>query len=108
MNVIGHEYESLLNTDINALSGSSGVSAFSSVTGSKKLDTTDALYWKTSMISPVRFYEAAKEMLSEKRGPNFLIEVGPSGTLAGAVSQIKKSLSSQGTDISLTSPMSRG
>ena len=77
MNVIGHEYEKLLNENINSISGSSNVSMFSSVTGSKKLNTADTLYWKTNMISPVRFPKAAKEMLSEKNGPDFLIEIGP-------------------------------
>ena len=79
-----------------------------SVTGSKKLDTADAFYWKANMVSPVRFHKAGKEMLSEKEGPNYLVEIGPSGALAGPLSQIKKSLSSLRADISYCASWSRG
>ncbi|KAJ0372711.1 putative secondary metabolism biosynthetic enzyme [Colletotrichum chrysophilum] len=59
------------------------------------------------MISPVRFNEAAQAMLSGDNGPNFLIEIGPSGALGGPVSQILKSLSN-GSDISSVAAWSRG
>lgn len=108
MGVTGQEYESLLGKNFNPLSGSSEVIMFSSVTGSTKTDATDVLYWKTNMVSPAGFNEAAKGMLSETNGPNFIIEIGPSGALAGPVSQIKKSLPSQGTDTSYCASWSRG
>ncbi|KAI9688389.1 MAG: Type I Iterative PKS [Bathelium mastoideum] len=108
MNVIGREYEKLLATDFSPLNGSSKTSMFSSVDASKKVNTTDALYWKTNMVSPVRFSEATREMLSEDNSPNFLVEIGPSGALAGPVSQIKKSLPNQGIDIVYCASWSRG
>ncbi|KAH6886253.1 hypothetical protein B0T10DRAFT_516260 [Thelonectria olida] len=107
MGVIGDEYENLLSTDFASFGGSSEVTMFSSVTGGQKSSTADAAYWKKNMISPVRFNEAVKEMLSSDNSPNFLIEIGPSGALAGPVSQILKSLS-QGSDISSFAAWARG
>ncbi|KAF4898987.1 Highly reducing polyketide synthase [Colletotrichum fructicola] len=107
MGVIGEEYETLLSTGFTSFGGSPDVSMFSSVTGSSKTTTTDGAYWKSNMISPVRFNEAAQAMLSGDNGPNFLIEIGPSGALGGPVSQILKSLSN-GSDISSVAAWSRG
>lgn len=108
MNVIGEEYEQLLGTRLEPLTGTAGVSMFSSVTGALKTDAADALYWKTNMVSPVRFDEATRALLTQENAPNFLIEIGPSGALAGPTSQIKKSLPGQGTQISYTAAWSRG
>ncbi|KAF4818673.1 Highly reducing polyketide synthase [Colletotrichum tropicale] len=107
MGVIGEEYETLLSTGFTSFGGSPDVSMFSSVTGSRKTTTTDGAYWKFNMISPVRFNEAAQEMLSGDNGPNFLIEIGPSGALSGPVSQILRSLSN-GSDISSVAAWYRG
>ena len=107
MDVIGEEYEKLLSTHFASLDGSSEVSMFSSVTGSKKTTSTDCAYWKANMISPVRFNEAVKEMLSGENSPNFLIEIGPSGALGGPISQILKSLAN-GPEISSFAAWSRG
>ncbi|KAH9226001.1 hypothetical protein K456DRAFT_1755087 [Colletotrichum gloeosporioides 23] len=107
MGVIGEEYETLLSTGFTSFGGSPDVSMFSSVTGSRVITTTDGAYWKSNMISPVRFNEAAQEMLSGDNGPNFLIEIGPSGALGGPVSQILKSLSN-GSEISSVAAWSRG
>ncbi|TGO53086.1 hypothetical protein BCON_0130g00310 [Botryotinia convoluta] len=92
MGVIGEEYEELLKSGFASLGGSSDVSIFSSVTGLKQTTTTDALYWKTNMVSPVRFDKALNEMISDEKAPNYLIEIGPSGALAGPISQILKAL----------------
>ncbi|KAB8293815.1 hypothetical protein EYC80_009297 [Monilinia laxa] len=107
MGVIGEEYEELLKTNFACLGGSSDVTMFSSVTGSKKTATADALYWKTNMISPVRFDEALSGMLSDENAPKYLIEIGPSGALAGPVSQVLKSLPDD-TSISYSPSWSRG
>ena len=108
MDVIGEEYGRLLNADdkFKSLSGPSDTTMFSSVTATKKDTPVDALYWKTNMVSPVRFAEALKELIT-KDSPNILLEVGPSGALAGPVSQVLKSLSS-GEDISYYACWSRG
>ncbi|KAK7972314.1 Fumagillin dodecapentaenoate synthase [Apiospora saccharicola] len=114
MGVIGEEYETLLTRDDqfqarDESDRNDGVTMFSSVTGSKKTDPTDALYWKTNMVSPVRFDGALKAMLQDAKSPNFLIEIGPSGALAGPVSQVLKSLpTSAGGDVSYMATWSRG
>lgn len=106
---IADNYEELLNLSCSApLSGRDNISMFSSVTG-KLLDrAVDIKYWKTNMTSPVRFEEAAREMLSSIDGPDFLIELGPSGALAGPVGQIKKSLGSKGDKVQYCAASSRG
>lgn len=108
MDVIGEEYQKLLDSDdrFEAQIGSSRVAMFSSVTASKKDTPADALYWKTNMVSPVHFAEALKEMITVD-SPNFLIEVGPSGALAGPVSQVLKSLPN-GENVSYCASWSRG
>ncbi|KAJ5727986.1 Acyl transferase/acyl hydrolase/lysophospholipase [Penicillium malachiteum] len=52
---------------------------FSSVTGSLKETTTDALYWKTNMVSAVRFSEALTELVNTDT-PTMIIEIGPRDT----------------------------
>ncbi|KAM4059510.1 KR domain-containing protein [Hirsutella rhossiliensis] len=109
MGVISQEYERLLNEAEFASSPGtvSGTSMFSSVTGSKRTTATDALYWKTNMASPVRFDRAVQEMLADADAPNFLVEIGPSGALAGPVSQILKS-AANGSEVSYCAAWSRG
>lgn len=108
MRVIGDEYDKLLHTDgkFKPLSGSLDVAMFSSVTASKKDTPADALYWKTNMVSPVRFNDTLKELIT-KDSPDVLIEVGPSGALSGPVSQVLKDLPG-GADIAYISSWSRG
>ena len=117
MNVVGQEYEMLLasSSQIDPLESQSAavsagkVSWFSSVTVSKKTTPADANYWKMNMISAVRFDQALKALLEDKNSPNFLIEIGPSGALAGPVSQILKSLPiTAGEDVSYCASWSRG
>lgn len=113
MNVIGEEYETLLtqDTQFGVMTGSPSVSMFSSVTGDRLSDdsSTDSLYWKTNMVSPVRFSDALKAMVTQREGgsPDVLIEVGPSGALAGPVSQVLKSLPTGG-DITYCASWARG
>ncbi|PQE04373.1 Acyl transferase acyl hydrolase lysophospholipase protein [Rutstroemia sp. NJR-2017a BVV2] len=108
MSVIGEEYNDLLDTDekFKPLGGSSNIAMFSSVTASKKDTAADASYWKTNMVSPVRFSEALTELIKED-APNMLIEIGPSGALAGPVSQVLKS-TPVGADIQYCASWSRG
>ncbi|KAL8889243.1 MAG: hypothetical protein Q9215_003445 [Flavoplaca cf. flavocitrina] len=80
MGVVGQEYEKLLTADHRflpldnqtALSSTEDVSWYSSVTMSKKATAADALYWKTNMISAVRFDKALKAMIEDPKAPNFL------------------------------------
>ena len=108
MSVIAEEYDKLLSRDnrFNLLGGSCDVTMFSSVTGLKKEGTTDAQYWKSNMVSPVRFGEALKELVT-KDTPTMIIEVGPSGALSGPVSQVLKSVPTGG-DILYCAAWARG
>jgi acyl transferase domain-containing protein len=90
------------------LQGKAGVAMFSSVTGKRLGQTCDATYWTNNMTSPVRFDEAVREMVSGREGVNFLIEIGPSGALAGPIKQIKKVLGDHGTKVQYCAALSRG
>ncbi|KAK3356488.1 reducing type I polyketide synthase [Lasiosphaeria hispida] len=106
---IGEHYETLLLENVGApLKGSDSVTMFSSVTGAALDIPVDASYWKANMVSPVRFAQATKDLLSGKNGADFLVEIGPSNALAGPVSQIKQSLPGEGTDILYSSTAKRG
>lgn len=117
MGVIGQDYEKLLALDDkfqpldneSAAASTGDVTWFSSVTVSKKTTPADALYWKTNMVSAVRFDGALKAMLEDDEAPNFLIEIGPSGALAGPISQILKSLpTTVGGEVVYCASWSRG
>jgi acyl transferase domain-containing protein len=54
----------------------------------------DAAYWKSNMVSPVQFDQACHEMLLARDSVDILIEIGPSGALAGPISQIRKGIAS--------------
>ncbi|RFU28992.1 hypothetical protein B7463_g7334, partial [Scytalidium lignicola] len=108
---IGEHYQILLQK--NCSSGKSiprGVSIkmFSSVTGKLMDQPADALYWKINMVSPVRFDQACQDMLSGREGADFIVEIGPSGALAGPVGQIKKKLPGQGSNIQYFASLKRG
>jgi acyl transferase domain-containing protein len=90
------------------LSGKKDVTMFSSVTGKRLGQTCDATYWTTNMTSPVRFDEAVKEMVTAEDGANFLIELGPSGALAGPIKQILKAIADRGSSIQYGAALSRG
>lgn len=117
MGAIGQEYGELLTSEQKfhprgsepAAPSTGEVTWFSSVTASKKRTSADALYWKTNMVSAVRFDGALNSMLEDDKAPNFLIEIGPSGALAGPVSQILKALPPAiGGSISYATSWSRG
>ena len=61
---------------------------YSSVTGRQLDEACNAAYWMSNMESPVLFDQAVQAMLSSPSPPDLLIEVGPSGALAGPISQI--------------------
>ncbi|KAI0399293.1 hypothetical protein F4802DRAFT_610970 [Xylaria palmicola] len=97
MGLIGDDYEDLLNSEKGFNSTGSGalseVAFFSSVSASKHTAATNAAYWKENMVSAVQFDSALRAMLSDARtAPDFLVEVGPSGALAGPISQVLKSV----------------
>jgi acyl transferase domain-containing protein len=93
MDVIGDEYSKLLVSDeaFKPLSGNTDakVAMFSSVTASELNGSTDADYWKSNMVSPVRFAEALTQLVAIE-SPDIIIELGPAAALAGPISQILK------------------
>lgn len=106
---IGDYYEDLLFKDFEPLPVKRGDCVmFSSVTGEELNGKTDAAYWKSNMVCPVRFGDAAQKMISGREGANFLIEIGPSGALAGPIGQIKKAVSGSGTNAQYFTALTRG
>ncbi|KAK8429569.1 putative polyketide synthase [Phyllosticta citricarpa] len=109
MDAIGRKYEEMLSPvfEPEPLSAARA-RMFSSVTGKELDQATDVPYWKANMVCPVRFDQAVESMVSGKNGANFLIEIGPSGALAGPISQIKKALPSEGAGVQYCTALSRG
>ncbi|KAI0377617.1 hypothetical protein F5Y04DRAFT_272978 [Hypomontagnella monticulosa] len=99
MNDIAERCESLLlnhgdaATRVDPKAGVELPTMISSVTQKpiSKMGTCDAAYWRTNITSPVRFAGALKRILTEEcQAPSILIEIGPSNTLSGPISQIVK------------------
>ncbi|EKG12982.1 Beta-ketoacyl synthase [Macrophomina phaseolina MS6] len=114
MDEIGKEYESLLRRDFHGQSCKPGpfgsnVTMFSSVYGHALApsQTTDVSYWKSNMVSPVRFNDACRDMIAGKDGADFIIEIGPAGALAGPVGQIKDTIDS-GSAVQYVTALKRG
>jgi acyl transferase domain-containing protein len=84
----------------------SGVAMFSSLTGMKNVTQTGSAYWKSNMMSPVRF-DTALEVMVEQCSPDILIEIGPAGALAGPVAQVLKSVA-EGSKVTYCTAWSRG
>ncbi|RDL42230.1 Acyl transferase hydrolase [Venustampulla echinocandica] len=94
---IGEHYEEMLRSSISPVAGGKSTSMVSSVTGREMDQFADAAYWKSNMVSPVRFDQACHELLLAQDSIDILIEIGPSGALAGPVGQIIKDISGSTT-----------
>ncbi|PYI04018.1 putative PKS-like enzyme [Aspergillus sclerotiicarbonarius CBS 121057] len=106
---IAAHYKHLLDTSlISSTSPQSSVKMFSSVTGAEMNSPCDANYWRANMESPVLFSQAVQTMLTDDQPADFLIELGPSGALAGPVKQILKPLQARGTGIEYHAACKRG
>jgi acyl transferase domain-containing protein len=109
MTAIGDRYQELVEQNTGKpLPGNSNVTMFSSVTGGANSELKDPLYWRTNMVSPVQFNDATTELLKAENPATFLIELGPSGALAGPFSQIKNALPGQGAGIQYYAAAKRG
>ena len=109
MTKIANYYEGLLLKNCESpLPSNDAVTMFSSVTGHRLDQRCDATYWKDNMTSPVRFDQAVQEMVSEREAVDFLIEIGPSGALAGPIGQIKAALTGQGSNLEYFPASQRG
>ncbi|KAF4769894.1 hypothetical protein HAV15_011851 [Penicillium sp. str.  len=114
---IGEDYEMMLlededlgqeNVTTTKEATKDTIRMFSSVTGQLMKTRPDAAYWKSNMIYPVRFAQAATELLQSESASDFLVEIGPSNALVGPVTQIKKSLSGAAADAQYTAVLKRG
>ena len=56
---------------------------FSTATGHRREQKCDADYRKKNIVPPVCFDQALRDIVAE--GADFLVEIGPSGALAGPV-----------------------
>lgn len=106
---IGERYGKLLLENCEApLKGNKSTTMFSSVSGYKQDQECDGKYWLGNAVNPVRFEQATSAMLSGAEAADFLIELGPSGALAGPIAQIKKAMPSQGAHIQYCAASTRG
>jgi acyl transferase domain-containing protein len=109
MNEIGRHYEDLLLQNCQPQwPGKKNVTMFSTVTGRQLNQICDPNYWRMNMISPVRFDEAVRDMVSAPEGADFLIEIGPKGALASPIAQIMKALPGQGSNVQYYAAANRG
>lgn len=92
---ISQHYRKLLETHCPGLASSppkSGdVKFFSTVYGEVRDQSTDVDYWVSNMMSPVLFDQGLLSLVKQG-GAGYLIELGPSGALAGPIKQILQSL----------------
>jgi acyl transferase domain-containing protein/NADPH:quinone reductase-like Zn-dependent oxidoreductase len=109
MEEIGQGYEQLLNDNFQPLQTppSKQIHLYSSVSGSELDRPFDAGYWKSNMVSPVRFDQALRTMLEGESVPDILIEIGPSGALAGPIAQTLKTIPA-GDSVSYCASWARG
>ncbi|KAG4435104.1 hypothetical protein IFR05_009413 [Cadophora sp. M221] len=89
MRVIEDHYLQAIS-DVRTLEASTGISMFSSVTGTIiKSEELGPAYWARNLVSPVRFSEAVQSLLRSKTvKADVLIEIGPHGVLQGPLKQI--------------------
>lgn len=108
MEAIGEDYLALLSAQLSGQDANANVKMFSSVTGKKLEQRTDAEYWRSNMVNAVQFDAALTEMLSEEDSPDFLIEIGPSGALSGPIKQIKAAIGDNASHVQYAPALSRG
>jgi len=109
MTAIGERYQELIERNTGKpLPGNPNVTMYSSVTGGANSELKDSLYWRTNMVSPVQFNDATTELLKAENSATLLIELGPSGALAGPFSQIKNALPGLGAGIQYYAAAKRG
>jgi acyl transferase domain-containing protein len=108
MNAIGEDYHALLSASLSGHTAHGDIQMFSSVSGQLVDRTLSADYWTSNMIKPVRFDQAVRAMLLSHKSPDFLIEIGPSGALAGPIKQILTHLGDEAAKVQYCAALSRG
>lgn len=109
MKNIATYYRTLLEYHCPGLSSDrviNNVPFFSTVHGSLLHEGCDSSYWVANMTSPVLFEQGITSMIKHG-GSNFIIEIGPSGALAGPINQIKQVLSQEIASIEYTAAFHR-
>ncbi|KJZ72361.1 hypothetical protein HIM_08287 [Hirsutella minnesotensis 3608] len=94
MKDIGEHYRDLLERHCSGLQSerqSHEIQFFSTVQGGLLKGGTGVEYWLSNMLSPVLFAQGVAAMI-EEGGAEYLIELGPSGALAGPINQIIQEL----------------
>ncbi|KAI0010787.1 hypothetical protein F4779DRAFT_638417 [Xylariaceae sp. FL0662B] len=113
MKSIAEHYGVLLQKYCPALTTSqksenTNVAFFSTVDGAQRGKATSIEYWVENMVSPVLFDEGVTALIQSQGGSDIhLIELGPSGALAGPITQIKQALS-QGASVEYSTAIARG
>lgn len=93
---IADEYYDLLHKERLVPDGKrsgNDVTMFSSVTEQPISEDDGPLgpeYWRKNMVSPVRFAQTAAKVISGKDRSEILVEIGPTGALAGPIVQLIK------------------
>lgn len=86
---------------------SADVQFFSTVDGGLREGDTGVDYWVANMVSPVLFDQGLSAMVQEG-GAGQLIELGPSGALAGPIKQIKQAVGHGPASFVYTAALARG
>ncbi|ROW15068.1 hypothetical protein VPNG_03455 [Cytospora leucostoma] len=113
MEEIAERYRTLLRTYCPGLitdqvSRPTGVSFFSTVSGALLTERIGIEYWVQNMVSPVLFDQGVAALIKNQNGSaTHLIEVGPSGALAGPINQIKQALDQDTASIEYTAACAR-
>lgn len=107
MGAMSRLYESKLKDVLVVPRKECGVSMMSSVT-TDPVAAVNAAYWKTNILSPVRFEETLTKTLSADGAPTILVEIGPTGSLVGAVLDIKAKLGAKVANFAYYKSMNRG
>jgi acyl transferase domain-containing protein/NADPH:quinone reductase-like Zn-dependent oxidoreductase/acyl carrier protein len=94
MQAAASEYkDSLGNIEEHQFPNATGITLFSSVTGSKRSYGFDADYWVSNLVSKVRFCDAlqtlcrSEDKASRSQSHRVFIEIGPHAALAGPARQ---------------------
>ncbi|KAJ4287138.1 hypothetical protein N0V90_012536 [Kalmusia sp. IMI 367209] len=112
MQNIANEYLSVLGDNCPALGSHTSPCTvdepafFSTVSGERIDRRTDADYWRDNMVCSVQFSKALQSLITEE-APDTLVELGPSNTLAGPISQIKDHVESRTTPVEYFALLSR-
>ncbi|RWA09891.1 hypothetical protein EKO27_g5202 [Xylaria grammica] len=107
----GDIYDKMIQDNLVSLTSKpnshQSVTMFSTVSGKEMTSTPSAKYWKENLTSPVKFDEAIRHMIESTQRPNVFIEIGPSNTLSGPITQIFQNFSDSHHELAYASVAQR-